>query len=139
MSGQKQPDSASWEEALPWLAHADADLKVSSLLIGDIDLSLGTAFHCQQAAEKMAKAVLIAFGSAYPKIHDIAELARRLESIHPDISNLVADLSGLTDWYSMSRDPDIEFIPSQQDIQFVLARLKELRKQIQALAPKPSE
>ena len=77
MTGQKQVDPGRWDEALPWLAHADADLRVTDLADGDIDLSLVVAFHCQQAAEKMAKAVLIAFGAAYPKIHDIAELARR--------------------------------------------------------------
>ena len=139
MTGQKQVDPGRWDEALPWLAHADADLRVTDLADGDIDLSLVVAFHCQQAAEKMAKAVLIAFGAAYPKIHDIAELARRVENVQPDVSVVIAELSGLTDWYSMSRYPDVEFVPSQQDIKTVTAKLKELRRKIEALAPKPSE
>jgi HEPN domain-containing protein len=97
------------------------------------------SFHCQQAAEKIAKAALVAFGENYPKIHDVGELGQRVAALNPELGKSLQELSGLTDWYIASRYPDLVFMPSQQDVQAVLVTLRGLRRQIAALAPKPSE
>jgi HEPN domain-containing protein len=61
--------------ALRWLARADEDLRVIAVRIAQADPPLfSAALHCQQAAEKMAKAILIAATVPPPRIHDIEEL-----------------------------------------------------------------
>jgi HEPN domain-containing protein len=139
MSGPRQPDLTRWEQALRWLAYVDEDLRAAALLATDIDLAAVASFHCQQAAEKIAKAALVAFGENYPKIHDVGELGQRVAVLNPELGESLQELSGLTDWYIASRYPDLVFMPSQQDVQAVLATLRDLRQQIAALAPKPGE
>ena len=139
MSGPTQPDPQYWGEALLWLERADEDLRLAERILADIDFSASAAFHCQQAAEKMAKAVLVAFRADYPRIHDIAELGREVAVIHPDLGQQIADLSGLTDWYITSRYPGLEYSASQEDTRFAVQKLKNLRQQINSLAPKRSE
>ena len=138
MTEPKQTVPSNWDEASRWLARAHQDLRVAEALLNDSEFVSSAAFHCQQAAEKMAKAVLLAFRAGYPKIHDIAELGRLVDAERSDIGEALADLSGLTDWYITSRYPDIDFTPSQQDVRAALGKLKELRQQILALAPKQS-
>jgi HEPN domain-containing protein len=56
---------AQWKEAARWLARADEDAVVAELaLTRDPPLVNPAAFHCQQAAEKMLKALLVAAGAA---------------------------------------------------------------------------
>ena len=43
---------------------------------------IGAAYHCQQAAEKLVKAVLVEANTAFPKTHDIAALVGLLPSGH---------------------------------------------------------
>lgn len=42
----------------------------------------GAAYHCQQAAGKLVKAVLVGAGIAFPKTHDIAALVGLLPNGH---------------------------------------------------------
>lgn len=139
MSGPRQPDLTPWEQALRWLAHVDEDLRAATLLATDVDLAAAAPFHCQQAAEKIAKAALVAFGENYPKIHDVGELGQRVAALNPELGRSLQELSGLTDWYIASRYPDLVYMPSQHDVQTVLATLNDLRQQIEALVPKPGE
>lgn len=58
-----------------WLTVVDDDLRqVTNNLHGPLPSLRGAAYHCQQAAEKMVKAVLAGAGIAFPKTHDIAAL-----------------------------------------------------------------
>lgn len=139
MSGPRQPDLTPWEQALRWLAHVDEGLRAAALLATDVDLVASASFHCQQAAEKIAKAALVTFGENYPKIHDVGELAQRVAALNPELGKSLQELSGLTDWYIAARYPDLVYLPSQQDVIAVLAALRDLRRQIAALAPKPTE
>src|SRR5689334_2046893 len=58
-----------------WLAVVDDDLRqVVNNLRGPMPSLSGAAYHCQQAAEKLVKAVLVRAGLSFPKTHDIAAL-----------------------------------------------------------------
>ncbi|MEA2878159.1 MAG: hypothetical protein QOF14_3355 [Hyphomicrobiales bacterium] len=139
MSGPGQPDLPRWEQALRWLVYVDEDLRAATLLATDVDLAAAASFHCQQAAEKIAKAALVAFGEKYPKIHDVGVLGQLVADLSPELGKGLQELSGLTDWHIASRYPDLVYVPSQQDVQAVLSTLKDLRERIAALAPKPGE
>jgi HEPN domain-containing protein len=142
MSVQNEPDPRQWPEAVRWLSRADDDLRIIHLALNVVDPPLfGAALHCQQATEKMAKAVLIAFGVMPPKIHDIERLGRQVSALHADIGNAVLDLASLTAWYVASRYADAasELAPSAQDIAAVLGKLHELRRRIETLRPSGTE
>lgn len=53
--------AAQWAEAGRWLAKADEDIAVAELALDHAPpLVDPAAFHCQQAAEKILKALLVA-------------------------------------------------------------------------------
>jgi HEPN domain-containing protein len=142
MSEAKRTDSRQWEVALEWLDRADGDLRIAEILLSKApDLPWGAAFHCQQALEKMAKAVLIARRIEPPKTHDIELLGRLVGNQETEIGEKIRALTALTVWYIAPRYPDamIEDIPSETDLLAALGKLREIRHQIDKLAPKPSE
>jgi len=119
------------------LAFVDEDLQVAEMLLTDASPVLrSAAFHCQQAAEKMAKAVLVALGAAVPKIHDVEELSWLVTDVDPELGKAVGKLA-LGGWYAV-RYPGLEtdFQPSSQDVRSALAELRDLRERINSLAPK---
>jgi len=74
-----------------WMARADEDLQVASLLIERERRLLGAAvYHCQQAAEKSLKAWLTSQDLRFPKTHDLETLlamCRADESVEwPDLT-----------------------------------------------------
>lgn len=67
-----------------WIAVADRDLAIIRKAIAGPDPEpAGAAFHCQQAAEKLVKALLVAAGLHPPKSHDLSMLTGRLPADHP--------------------------------------------------------
>ena len=139
MSAQQPRDPKQWAEATLWLNHADADIQaVEALLLASPALINPAAFHCQQAVEKMAKALLVGIGREPPHIHDLNRLYSLLRPDFPDIAGMIEDLTGLTAWYFAVRYPNIasDFAPSLNDIRAALMRLRALRARIAAFAPK---
>ena len=142
MTEVKRTDPRQWQVALEWLERADGDIRVVEVLLAKApDLPWGAAFHCQQALEKMAKGVLIARRVEPPKSHDIELLGRLVGRHESELGEKITALTMLTVWYIASRYPDaqIDEIPSEADLYGALSKLKELRRQIDELAPKPNE
>jgi HEPN domain-containing protein len=68
--------TAIFEEARRWWAVAAEDLRVVRACLAMEPPSPGNAaYHCQQAAEKTMKGLLVAAGVGFRKIHDLDELA----------------------------------------------------------------
>ena len=66
-------------EAQAWLRKADDDVRSAQVdLAADPPLIEDALFHCQQAAEKAAKAFLTAHDTIFRKTHDLDELAAAL-------------------------------------------------------------
>ena len=79
MNDRAPIDRARWAETVRWLAYVDDDLRAIALIMAEADPLVGpAAFHCQQAAEKMAKALLVAHGAVVPKIHDLGSVLNRV-------------------------------------------------------------
>lgn len=62
-----------------WIRRARSNLRLSSRKTAEIILE-DLCFNAQQAAEKAVKAVLIARGVEFPRIHDLARLLALAES-----------------------------------------------------------
>lgn len=75
-------DAASRELALRWLAYAEADLAAARTLIAHGTPSFGAAevssYHCQQAAEKALKGMLVLHSMPVTKTHDLPLLLHRV-------------------------------------------------------------
>jgi HEPN domain-containing protein len=127
-----------WVIARRWLAHADRDLAVAELLVTQAEpLLSAAAFHCQQAAEKMGKALLIVFRTPVPKVHDLESLAELLSAPDPESAARMFELADLTTWYINSRYPgQSDDVPSRGDIIASLSKLQALRRHIDTLAPR---
>ena len=68
-----------------WLSKADHDLTGARHLAAHLpeDQAELIMFLCQQCVEKMLKAALVGRGLSPPKIHDLADLSRRLTTVEP--------------------------------------------------------
>ena len=63
-------------DPLAWVARAEEDYALArSALRHKTLLTYGATFHAQQCAEKYLKALLVARGQVFPRIHDLAALS----------------------------------------------------------------
>lgn len=72
-------------------------------------------FHCQQAAEKYLKALLVLHDHDVPKIHDLERLLQLCSAFQPSLASLAADCRRLTQLGFVSRYPDTPGEPSEID------------------------
>ena len=56
------------------------------------------ACHCQQSAEKLLKALLVAAARPTRKTHDLDELPNAVAEVHPDLSLLADRCQFMTRW-----------------------------------------
>ena len=87
-----------------WLVAANDDLKVVKKIKDDELLTHIAAFHCQQAAEKMFKAIIEEFELKFIKTHNLENLYEQVK----DIVNLDIDyeiIEKLDSLYIDSRYP----------------------------------
>jgi len=139
MSGKKLASARQWQEVLRWLHRVDQDLDAIDALLR-ASLVDPAALHCQQAAEKLAKAFIVAMGALPSKTHDIDELADVAVEHDPEFAGRLRQLGSLTRWYVWVRYPaGGETGPTSEDVAEAYAGILELRRQIQIFAPKPGE
>lgn len=132
-------------EADAWLRKADSDLdgvRRALLPLPDPNAELA-AYHCQQAAEKLVKALLIVLGIAHPRRglagHDIGLAAARVPEGHPLRGDAIA-LAALTPWATAFRYPDEDpataaELPGASELAAWLARLEAFRAAVGRLPP----
>lgn len=90
----------------PWIAKAEEDLAVVAVLREHAPhLDAAICFHCQQAAEKMLKAVLVALGDAPPHTHDLAALVEQAAGRLPGLIDLLTDATYLSPFAVLPRYP----------------------------------
>ncbi|HZZ60587.1 MAG TPA: HEPN domain-containing protein [Roseiarcus sp.] len=100
--------AAQWAEAERWLAKADEDVAVRELALArEPPLTEPAAFHCQQAGEKILKALLIAAGVAPARNHDMERLVQAAAPLYPTLSNRMQTFARLTEWLTATRYPDL--------------------------------
>ena len=116
-----------------WLRKADSDLVAATLAL-DAEAALDTScFHAQQAAEKLLKAYLLAFGVDFPFTHNLTRLLALCQVRDAAFSSLVP-LAQLLTPYAVELRYDDDFWPLLADArqahdaavtikQFVLQRL----------------
>jgi HEPN domain-containing protein len=110
MSTEPNEDSAG-----RWLEFALGDLAVARTLVDREDLPHRVCcFHCQQAAEKALKALLIRHGIVFPRTHDLDRLLMLLP-VKSRVRLAFPDLSDVSVWAVESRYPSDSGEASAED------------------------
>ncbi|MEX2137974.1 MAG: HEPN domain-containing protein [Pirellulales bacterium] len=99
------PDPVSPGSPGDWLRHARADLALAQVEVSPQLLEL-LCFHAQQACEKSLKAVLVYFGVAVPKTHNLRALVD-LISKYASVPMDIAGCAELTDYAVTTRYPGV--------------------------------
>ena len=105
------PDLASERarEAVRWLQIAIEDRRVAETCIRLSPPAVNSAaYHCQQAAEKLIKGMLVVAGIHFPKTHDLLTLSKLAETCYPADVGMLAETVSLTEWAYAYRYPGME-------------------------------
>lgn len=99
-----------------WILYAESDLALAGQKRTSKKILYETlCFHCQQAAEKALKAVLIFYDVHFDRTHDISLLLRLLKSNGVAIPKAVEQSKSLSDYAVTVRYPgDEEIIDSKE-------------------------
>jgi len=97
-----------------WLAKAEEDYSVASGLLRRRKVPADSiCFHCQQAAEKLLKAVLQDNGIRFGKTHDLEEILSLCARAVPELALLLDDVTLLGDYAVRYRYPGMHATKAQ--------------------------
>ena len=103
-------------EVQAWLRKAGNDLRSAQVdLAADPPLIEDALFHCQQAAEKAAKAFLTAHDTTFRKTHDLDELAAACEGIDASLNVALDPTRDLTVFAWAFRYPGSDDAPPEAE------------------------
>lgn len=112
-----------------WIEKAEEDLLVVHQLLDAESTALGTiGFHCQQAAEKYLKSLLIFHDLEPERTHNPEFLLERCSGIDPGFSEI--DLLNLTDYGVEARYPGDFLEPSTGEIIELMQVVDQIRERV---------
>lgn len=140
MSEAEDSRAAQWAEARRWFEFVENDLRTAEACLAAKPILLGSAaYHCQQAAEKVIKGLLVAASRPFPKIHDIKDLADRAAPDYPSLVERMDALREVTPWGFAYRYPPeeekTEEAPTEESVRSVIGDIRSLFAAARALDP----
>ena len=112
--------------AKEWLKKAHNDMAAARLLAAQPALRDTALYHCQQAAEKSVKGLLVFHGRSFAKIHDIVELiAANLQAL-PQLREWLPSAARLTPYAVRFRYPGDLIQPSAEETAEILACAEDM-------------
>lgn len=94
------------EEALLWLGRAERDLAAARLAMDAPEpLPDIAAYHLQQAAEKLLKAILTTDAIPFRRTHDLGLLGEQVSGARPALHGVISPLRSYSDWSFAFRYP----------------------------------
>jgi HEPN domain-containing protein len=124
-------------DAAGWIATADTDLDAARRCLADPPNVAAAAFHCQQAAEKLIKALLVVLDIGYPRGrsgHDLGLAAAQIPSGH-ELRAAAEAFDAITDWSISFRYPaddplQEEPLPDPGEVAVWLQRVDAFRAKV---------
>jgi HEPN domain-containing protein len=138
MSEADPPSIAQWAEARRWFAKASEDLQVANLAMVVVPPFIEpAAYHCQQAAEKLFKGLLVSVAIDVPRTHDLERLAALLAGVYRELAEDIQALAVLSPWSVLTRYPQLEsdIGITSDDVLFAIQSLIALHDKVLARAP----
>jgi HEPN domain-containing protein len=125
-----------------WLLVADREIRSAhACLNAPIPILETAAYHCQQAAEKLTKGLLVLARVPFRKTHDMEALRDLVVPSFPDLAEMIDRLVPLTDWGHIFRYPDMggEPVPSSEELRNILSEIQLFADRVTRLVdPGPS-
>ena len=134
MSGPDRPiQPENRGEARRWLAivEEDIDVAVAAARLSRLGAS---AYHVQQAAEKIVKALLVPAAEPFRRTHDLDDLAARLLPVYPQFARQAEAVRHLSIWGIAYRYPGLEDAPEPLPEIAELERMIIMLKEFAAMA-----
>jgi HEPN domain-containing protein len=129
-------DDAKGDLVRAWLLRASHDLASARKLAAGDDPLLDTAiYHCQQAAEKTLKALLVFRDQRFPKTHDLALLLKLAVVVEPRIGAPLSDPDRLTEYGTAFRYPGDAIAPDRAEFERALADAEAVYRLALSLIP----
>lgn len=123
-----------------WLARADDDLRLAELALEDTPpVCWGAAFHAQQAAEKLLKALLTFHRIEFQKVHSIDYLLDLCVEVEPDAESLRETATKLTDFAVEARYPFPRREPTEAEARESIETAEQVRAFVWARLPEQGE
>jgi HEPN domain-containing protein len=120
-------DEAKRELVQSWLLKAHQDVLSARKLAEGLDPILATAiYHCQQAAEKSLKGVLVFHDQRFAKTHDLEVLLALAVDLEPNLSAWIAPTDRMTEYVAVFRYPGDVLEPSQSEFDQALRDAESL-------------
>src|SRR5215813_2214547 len=118
-------------EAAGWLAIAREDVRVAQACLGLDPPARGVAaYHCQQAAEKLVKGLLVAASVPFRKTHDMDELADLAISSYTECLDMLDAVRMVTVWGIAYRYPEtediLEPVPDEVELRRIIDLIERL-------------
>ena len=80
-----------------WIKKAELDYRAAENLLQDTEpIREVAAFHCQQAAEKYLKALLVSIPIEFPRTHDLDQPLELLAPVMPDLASTLSGIGMLS-------------------------------------------
>lgn len=99
-----------------WLQKAKNDLLNADNNLRSKNIPFDTVcYHCNQAAEKLLKAYLVAKQYEYPLTHDLFVIQERIIQLEPSVNDLNDSLAVLMPYGVGIRYPDEFYMPELSD------------------------
>lgn len=116
-----------------WLRYArmDYDVALHDMSFHPLPIEI-ICYHCQQAAEKVLKAVLIHHGKEVPHIQDTQRLWKLAAALEPTLSPFMPQSSRLANFATITRYPK-ELQLNENDMQGALDDARAIVEAIEAL------
>jgi len=119
-------DEVCWGLVQAWLRKAREDMTAARVLLDGLPGPFDTvAFHAQQAAEKLLKALLVYHQIDPPRTHDLSQLLQLLADAEPTVAQRARAAQDLTPHGVLLRYPG-DYEPTDRDTAARLVGLAEL-------------
>ncbi len=126
----------TWEEAVAWLVKARGDLLAAETLaapeVAQRDIAI---YHCQQAAEKAIKGLLVYRELPFQKTHDLERLLELARDDANSLSDLDEHARTLTPYAVEFRYPGDIAEPDEDEMQEAPRLAREVAPRICSLIP----
>jgi HEPN domain-containing protein len=137
MSGPERPiRPENRVEARRWLAIVEEDIDVAAAAARLSRLG-ASAYHVQQAGEKLIKALLVLAGEPFRRTHDLDDLASRLLPVYPQFAEQAEAVRHLSVWGMAYRYPNLEDapepLPEIDALERMILTLKEFAAEVGGL------